>query len=229
MNDFSNAAAHESDAPSETQSAPSAASRTPMEITKFTKPVSDGPLSKTIRLGPDGKPDPDARDCWMRDGEAQPFEFSEPFEFAEAIANCSSQNAITLGSIRAEFRPANGGAVPVVLKRALAQARGSLARTRDCLEFRSGARARCCSIMTGRACPTTCATSSATPAAYGPPFRVCVRASRAQLGSSDRVRAAAFATRATGGNFLTATAGTSTSSRPTARTFPAQPRRSTSA
>ena len=139
MNDFSNAAAHESDAPSETQSAPSAASRTPMEITKFTKPVSDGPLSKTIRLGPDGKPDPDARDCWMRDGEAQPFEFSEPFEFAEAIANCSSQNAITLGSIRAEFRPANGGAVPVVLKRALAQARGSLARTRDCLEFRSGA------------------------------------------------------------------------------------------
>lgn len=139
MNDFSNAVAHESDAPSEAQSAPSAASRTPMEITKFTKPVSDGPLSKTIRLGPDGKPHPDARDCWMRDGEAKPIEFNEPFEFAEAIASCSSQNAFTLGSIRAEFRPANGGAVPVVLKRALAQARGSLARTRDCLEFRSGA------------------------------------------------------------------------------------------
>ncbi len=42
-----------------------------MEITLFEKPKDNGPLSKTIALGPDGKPVSDGSSCIMTKGTAK--------------------------------------------------------------------------------------------------------------------------------------------------------------
>ena len=109
-----------------------------MQITQFTKPVADGGMTKTIKLGPDGKPSPDGSACRMWRGEARRYDLIDVHELALLIDKCSTQQALAVGSIKPEFL--NGGSsVQVVKKDTLAKASpGVIARTQKHLWFPPG-------------------------------------------------------------------------------------------
>jgi hypothetical protein len=109
-----------------------------MYVTQFTKPVTDGGMSKTIKLGPDGKPVSDGSACRMWRGEACVYDLMDVNELALLIDRCSTQQALAFGSIRPEFLN-GGGPVQVVLKEASANATaGVIARTRKHMQFPPG-------------------------------------------------------------------------------------------
>ena len=106
-----------------------------MQITQFTKPVADGGMTKTIKLGPDGKPSPDGSACRMWRGEAQTFWLEDARALAEIIATCTKQQALAFGSIKPEFLN-GGGPVQVVVKEKAAP--GVIARTNKHMLFPPG-------------------------------------------------------------------------------------------
>ena len=109
-----------------------------MQITQFTKPVADGHMTKTIKLGPDGKPTPDGSACRMWRGEARVYDLMDVHELALLIDKCSTQQALAFGSIKPEFLN-GGGSVKVVKKDALASPTpGVIARTNKHLWFPPG-------------------------------------------------------------------------------------------
>ena len=109
-----------------------------MQITQFTKPVADGGMTKTIKLGPDGKPAPDGSPCRMWRGEARVYDLMDVHELALLIDKCSTQQALAFGSIKPEFLN-GGGPVQVVKKDALASPTpGVIARTKKHLWFPPG-------------------------------------------------------------------------------------------
>ena len=109
-----------------------------MQITQFTKPVADGGMTKTIKLGPDGKPSPDGSACRMWRGEARVYDLMDVHELAFLIDKCSTQQALAVGSIKPEFLN-GGGSVQVVKKDALASPTpGVIARTNKHLWFPPG-------------------------------------------------------------------------------------------
>ena len=109
-----------------------------MQVTQFTKPLADGHMTKTIKLGPDGKPSPDGSPCRMWRGEARVYDLMEVHELALLIGKCSAQQALAFGSIKPEFL--NGvGHVQVVTKTAAASPTpGVIARTKKHLWFPPG-------------------------------------------------------------------------------------------
>jgi hypothetical protein len=95
-----------------------------IEITGFTK--ANGPLTKRISLGPDGKPVSDGSACVMAAGQARRLSFASITEFAEHIGTLASNEAIALGALRpglpdqveivtkAKLQALNGAAAPNV-------------------------------------------------------------------------------------------------------------------
>ena len=72
-----------------------------IELTVFTK--DGGPLTKTIRLGDDGKPISDSTKCKMAKGSAR-REFVDRVEgLAALIAGLASNQAIALGALRPDL------------------------------------------------------------------------------------------------------------------------------
>jgi hypothetical protein len=105
-----------------------------IEITSLVK--SDGPLSKHISLGPDGKLRSDGSACFMAAGEARRLQV-DLLKLSRHIDACESDHAIALGRLR------NGlsDVVEIRTKRALnghAQQHGIIARTADNIVYQPG-------------------------------------------------------------------------------------------
>ena len=115
-----------------------------MQVTQFTKSSASGVMTKSIKLGPDGKIISDASACYMTEGEAQTFHLLGVDELAFLISQCTARQAIALGAIRPEFRAVNANGedkarTRVVAKKGLLKASpGLISRTKDCLEFPPG-------------------------------------------------------------------------------------------
>lgn len=98
-----------------------------IEITAFTK--ADGPLTKRISLGPDGKPVSDGSACLMARGRAQRIFCKGLGAFAAHIERLQTNQAIGLGSLRddlieqadvvtaQELTRLNGASAPHVIAR----------------------------------------------------------------------------------------------------------------
>jgi hypothetical protein len=109
-----------------------------MRVTQFTKPLEDGGMTKTIKLGPDGKPASDGSACRMWRGAAFVYELTGVDELTQLIDECTPQQALAFGSIKPEFLN-GGGPVQVVLKEASAKPMpGVIARTREHMQFEPG-------------------------------------------------------------------------------------------
>ncbi len=70
-----------------------------VELTLFTK--SGGPLTKRIYLGPDAKPVSDGAACVMAAGEAERVKLATIYDLAELISTLETNQAIALGTLRA--------------------------------------------------------------------------------------------------------------------------------
>ncbi len=104
------------------------------EITLLQK--SGGPLTKTIKLGDDGRLRSDGSACVMSNGLARRYSVTSLDGFAGMIAGLKTDQAIALGSLRADLPDT----VPIATKRKLESlpeiGRGELtARTGDYIEF----------------------------------------------------------------------------------------------
>jgi hypothetical protein len=104
-----------------------------LQVTVFAK--RDGPLTKRISLGPDGKVISDGSACVMSRGRAWRIELNSPQQLAELISGLGSRQAITLGALRDDLPDE----VQVVARHRLNGAAGVIARTQDFLGFRPGA------------------------------------------------------------------------------------------
>jgi hypothetical protein len=102
------------------------------EITVFTK--AGGPLTKRIKLAEDGSVVSDGSACVMSVGKAQRNHIANIGELATVIEQLRSNQAITLGALRAG-QPKN---VKVVTKNKLNGAKGVIARTGDFIHYRQG-------------------------------------------------------------------------------------------
>jgi hypothetical protein len=104
------------------------------EITVFTK--DNGPLTKRIKLGDDGKVISDGSACSMSKGRAQRVPIADVQAFADTIAQLKSDQAIALGAMRQGLLDD----VKVITKDRLdGQERNDvIARTRDAIEYRAG-------------------------------------------------------------------------------------------
>jgi len=95
---------------------------------------ADGPLTKQINLGPDGEPVSDGSACRMSRGDAGRLRVDLD-AFAKLIVQMESCEAIALGALRADL-PDN---VAVVVKAKLAGDNGTIARTREAIDYRPDA------------------------------------------------------------------------------------------
>jgi hypothetical protein len=89
------------------------------ELTRWTK--SDGPLTKSICLGSDGKIISDGSACVMSHGRAERVQVHDVSEFSELISGLNSNQAIALGMLR----PGLADHVRVVTKRKLDEFNGT--------------------------------------------------------------------------------------------------------
>jgi len=108
-----------------------------VEVTVFTK--VDGPLTKRIALGPDGRPVSDGSGCLMAHGRAERVRFGSLSEFAEVIGQLQSNQAIGLGALRDGLAKC----VDVVTARELTKLNGTampnlVARTSDAIVYVPG-------------------------------------------------------------------------------------------
>ena len=107
-----------------------------VELTVFRKHQSgpdSGPLSKMIRLDGDDIVS-DGSACVMSHGEARRLPIASADALAQVIAGLSSQEALSLGRLRADL-PAK---VEVVTQRKLNGQAATIARTKEFIEYRSG-------------------------------------------------------------------------------------------
>jgi hypothetical protein len=72
----------------------------PFEITVFAK--ADGPLTKRISLGPDGKPISDGSACRMAKGTARRFPFTEMSQYSELLIALKFNEATVGGALRTD-------------------------------------------------------------------------------------------------------------------------------
>jgi hypothetical protein len=72
-----------------------------IEVTRLAK--ADGPLTKRISLGPDGKPISDGGACVMSRGQARRERLPSLESFAALIAGLGSHEAIALGALRGDL------------------------------------------------------------------------------------------------------------------------------
>jgi hypothetical protein len=106
---------------------------TPVEITCLTK--SGGPLTKTIKLDPDGSVVSDGSACIMSRGSARRVHIANIGQLATLIARLQSNEAIALGALRSDLPDQ----VEIVTKRKLNGAKPDvIARTGDNIVFSSG-------------------------------------------------------------------------------------------
>ena len=108
------------------------------QLTRFVK--SDGPLTKRITLGEDGRPKSDGSACIMPNGTARRVGLDSVAGLADLIARLGSDEAIALGTLRSDL-PAE---VTLVTKRRLEKLNGEapadiVARTGNHILFRPGA------------------------------------------------------------------------------------------
>ena len=96
----------------------------------------DGILSKTIRAGEDGSPASDGSACRMSSGTAMRVTLSGADALADLVNNMAPNEALALGRLV----PGVGEKAPVTTVRRLKSApKGTIARTRDFIEFKPGA------------------------------------------------------------------------------------------
>lgn len=108
------------------------------QLTRFTNQNNE-PLTKSIALGPDGKP-VSAAAAQMWAGTAEPIEAEGLAGVAEIIDTCAASQCLSLGEINSLWRPDAGKTVPVVTKRNWEGNPGAITRSAACLSSR-GARA----------------------------------------------------------------------------------------
>jgi hypothetical protein len=106
-----------------------------VELTLFTK--SGGPLTKHIYLGPDAKPVSDGAACVMAAGEAERVKLATIYDLAELISTLETNQAIALGTLRANVPDV----AKVTVKRKLEELNGTanpdvIARTADYIVYR---------------------------------------------------------------------------------------------
>jgi hypothetical protein len=113
------------------------APRAPVEITLFKK--SDGILSKTITAAVDGSPISDGSSCRMSSGKAKRLPLPDGAQtLADLIENMAPNDALSLGRLVSSV----GESAPVTTVSRLKSApEGTIARSRDFLEFMPGAQA----------------------------------------------------------------------------------------
>ena len=110
------------------------------DVVVFTKPEKHGIATKRIKLV-NGEIDSDASECRMWDGVARVERVSGVDGFAALVNSLSAQEFISLGVIKAEFKPQQGEKVRVVSRdiyASLRDKRGAITRTLDCFEFPAG-------------------------------------------------------------------------------------------
>lgn len=110
------------------------------EVVVFIKPKEHGVASKRLSLV-NGKVVSDSSECRLWDGNARVDQVQGLEGFAVLINGLSSQEFITLGSIKEEFRPSAGKSIRVVSKAiyaALENKTGVITRTRAYVEFPAG-------------------------------------------------------------------------------------------
>jgi hypothetical protein len=110
------------------------------DVVVFTKPEKHGIATKRIKLV-NGEVDSDASECRMWDGVARVERVSGVDGFAALVNSLSAQEFISLGVIKAEFKPQQGEKVRVVSRdiyASLRDKRGVITRTLDCFEFPAG-------------------------------------------------------------------------------------------
>ena len=110
----------------------------PIEITVFEK--NNGPLSKRIILGATGMPESDGSACVMSSGRAGKIPIANLSQFQRLLMKLASSQAIALGTLRDNL-PKN---VRITTKGQIRALKGDvppdlIARTRDAIEYRSGA------------------------------------------------------------------------------------------
>jgi putative DNA primase/helicase len=108
-----------------------------IELTALTK--ADGPLTKHISYGPDGKIVSDGSACTMSRGTARRVAFSDLGAFARFIGSLKSDQAIAAGTLRDDLPDL----VDVVVKSRLESMNGAvppnlIARTSDYVSYRAG-------------------------------------------------------------------------------------------
>jgi hypothetical protein len=104
-----------------------------IEIVLFSK--DDGPLTKRISLGPNGKIVSDGSQCIMASGTARRIVLSSLREFADLIGSLGMNQAIALGALAADLPDE----VRIVPKHKLnGGAAGIIARTQNFISFRPG-------------------------------------------------------------------------------------------
>ena len=112
--------------------------RITIRLTRFEKPIDDGAMTKTIKLGADGQPVSDASKCKMWRGKAETITVEGATELAEAIGACTSRQAFAMGVVRPELAGAKTD-FDVVKKDVLADAaKGTIARSQEHFEFAPG-------------------------------------------------------------------------------------------
>jgi hypothetical protein len=92
-----------------------------IEITGFAK--ANGPLTKRISLGPDGKPVSGGSACVMGAGRACRLPFASIAEFADCIGALDPNEAIALGALR----PGLPDQVDIITKEKLQELDGAVA------------------------------------------------------------------------------------------------------
>ncbi len=112
-------------------------------FTVYEKPAADGPLSKTITLGPEGRPVSDGSSCVMMRGCAKTITLPGLVEFAAFLSTLTPQMAIGLGVIdeahRLKQKDGSPGPTEVVRDRDLnAAPPGAISRTQRFITFTPG-------------------------------------------------------------------------------------------
>jgi len=102
----------------------------PFELTVFAK--DSGPLTKRIRLGPDGTVVSDGSACVMTSGTARRVVLNSLQELADLINALQSNEAIALGALRDDLPEE----VRVTTKNKFDGAAGVIVRTQDFVRFR---------------------------------------------------------------------------------------------
>ena len=130
-----------------------------IKITVFKK--HDGILSKTIRAGEDGSPASDGSACRMSSGTAMRVTLSGADALADLVNNMAPNEALAHWPSRACCRRIGACHHVRRLKTAF---KGTIARSRDFIEFKPGAPAFMLLISTSRACRRKSRIESMRPA-----------------------------------------------------------------
>ena len=104
------------------------------EITLITKHGPNPVMSKRISLNADGTVRSDGSQCLMVEGSASRASAATASELARHIAMCSPSQAITLGSLK----PGVPDPAMITVQRMLKDKPGTIARSRDFIDYRPG-------------------------------------------------------------------------------------------